>query len=278
MSLSTLHQRSNRTTIKEEDVRSQEDGSDSCPLLGEDDRTSSSIQPVRIRDVRRIDNGVITPKRSLVQRIQSRKNRLIQRVLVACRLADPSRDQTFKQTQTSNRTVIEQLAAIRSSLFDHSQSVVNLSAAICCFAGSSLRLQDDDAMTNVAAEGHRIREYSLVFSDQVEKSVLAKIDLRIAELERIDSFIEKRAKLVLDVEYAKRTLAVEHQKGNVNRVAERKQALQAAQLECERATRFVTEKLKSLRPNQDADMLELFQEYAQLAAQFFQRGADLADA
>ncbi|ETL37552.1 hypothetical protein L916_10768 [Phytophthora nicotianae] len=225
MSLSTLRQRSNRGIIKEEGLQSGEDRGDSCPLLSEDERPSSNVQRVRIRDVRRIDNGVLTSKRNLVQRIQSRKNRLVQRVLVACRLAGPSRDQTFKQNQTSNRTVIEQLVTIRSSLFEHSESVVNLSTAICSFAGNSTSRQDDAELANVTAEGLKIHEYSLAFSDHVEKSVLPKIDLRIAELERIDSFIEKRTKLVLDVEYAKRTLAVEHQKGNVNRIAERKQAV-----------------------------------------------------
>ncbi|KAI9996026.1 hypothetical protein PInf_013204 [Phytophthora infestans] len=130
----------------------------------------------------------------------------------------------------------------------------------------------------MAVEGHKLREYSLVFSGLVEKSVLAEIDLRITELERIDSLIANRAKLVLDVEYAKRTLAVETQKGNLNRVAEHKQSLQTAQLDCERATRFITEQLKGVRSNNGSDMLELFQEYSQQAAWFFQRGADLADA
>ncbi|KAG7391784.1 hypothetical protein PHYPSEUDO_003404 [Phytophthora pseudosyringae] len=273
MSFSTLRRRATSTRIQED---CEEYGNDSCPLLGDEEGPSSNAKPQRILNVRRIDNGVLSPKRSLAQRIQSRKNRIIQRVLVACHLVDPSRDLTFKQAQTSNRTAIEQLTTIRSSLLDHSQSIVNLTTAICCFTGNSARLQGDDAQLNVAAEGHEIRECSLAFSDQAEKSVLAKIDRRVAELERIDSFIQERAKLVLDVEYAKRTLAVEHQKGNVNRVAERKQALQAARLKCERATRFITEQLKCVRPNQDTDMLELFQEYAQLAAQFFQRSGDLA--
>ncbi|KUF89583.1 hypothetical protein AM588_10002276 [Phytophthora nicotianae] len=242
MSLSTLRRRSNRGIIKEEGLQSGEDRGDSCPLLSEDERPSSNVQRVRIRDVRRIDNGVLTSKRNLVQRIQSRKNRLVQRVLVACRLAGPSRDQTFKQNQTSNRTVIEQLVTIRSSLFEHSESVVT----ICSFAGNSTSLQDDAELANVTAEGLKIHEYSLAFSDHVEKSVLPKIDLRIAELERIDSFIEKRTKLVLDVEYAKRTL-------------------QAAQLQCEQATRFITEQLKFVQPNHGTDMLELFQEVKEIS-------------
>lgn len=36
--------------------------------------------------------------------------------------------------------------------------------------------------------------------------------------------------------------------------------LQLSQLECERATRFVAEQLKVLRPNQDTDVFEIFQE------------------
>lgn len=122
MSFSTLRRRASRTTTQEE---SEQLGNDSCPLLGEDERSSSNVQPHRIRDVRRIDNGAFSPKRSLVQRIQSRKNRFIQRVLVACRLADPSRDLAFKQAQASNHTAIETLTTIRRSLFAHSQSIVS---------------------------------------------------------------------------------------------------------------------------------------------------------
>lgn len=36
--------------------------------------------------------------------------------------------------------------------------------------------------------------------------------------------------------------------------------VQVAQLECERATRFIAEQLKFVRPSQDTDVLELFQE------------------
>ncbi|KAF4322815.1 hypothetical protein BBI17_003873 [Phytophthora kernoviae] len=79
--------------------------------------------------------------------------------------------------------------------------------AICCFTGNSSRSFHDDSLdvlANVAVEGHKIREYSLVFSNLVEKSVLAKIDRRLTEFENIDSHIMERAKLVLEVDYAKR--------------------------------------------------------------------------
>ncbi|KAK1948521.1 hypothetical protein P3T76_000810 [Phytophthora citrophthora] len=252
MSFSTLRRRRNRETIKEESAQSVDERDDSCPLLGDDDRPSSIVKPQRIRNVHVIDNGLVTPKRSFTQRIMGRKNRLIQRVLVACRLTEPSKDSTFKQVQMKIRTKIEQLTAIRTSLHDHSQSIVKLSTAIYCFADS---LQDGP--TNIARQ---IRDVALTFSDQVGESILAKIDLRVNEFERIDALIQSRAKLVLDVEYAKRTLAIEHQKGNVNRIAERKQALQTAQLECEKATRFITDHLKFLSPNQATDVLKLCQE------------------
>ncbi|TDH65151.1 hypothetical protein CCR75_000255 [Bremia lactucae] len=238
MSFALLRRRPKRTTITEGSTLSGETRNDSCPLLGEHEELKCNVQPVRIQNVRRIDNGIYvhSPKESVVMRMQRRKNRIVQRVLVACRLADPSRDQTFEQAQKSNRT------------------------------------------------------------EQAEKRVLEKINHRIANLKRIDSLIESRSKLVLDVEYAKRTLAVEQQKGNVNRVAERKQALQAAQLKCEQETRFITEQLKLIRPTQNTDVLELFQEvtfvdikvnilnannhilkYAQLARQLFKSGAEVFD-
>ncbi|POM68198.1 Hypothetical protein PHPALM_15669 [Phytophthora palmivora] len=293
MASSALNRQTNATTIPEE---IEQPGNDSCPMLGEEENPDSNIRPQRILNVRRIDNGALRSRRSLVQRIQSRKNRFIQRVLVVCRLAEPSRDLTFKQAQTSNRAAIDQLTTIRRSLFDHSQSVVNLSTAIGSFTRNSSHPQDHshDVLTNIAAVGHKIRESALAFSDQAEKSVLVKIDRRITELEDVHSLIEERAKLVLEVEYAQRTLAVENKKGNVNRVAERKQALQAAQFECERSTRLITEQLQYVHPNQDIDVLELFQEilprghnltcvklctvkYAQLAEQFFNREVDLID-
>ena len=46
--------------------------------------------------------------------------------------------------------------------------------------------------------------------DQVDEVILMQIDNRLAELERIRSLIEERAKLVLDVEYAKRTVSAMH--------------------------------------------------------------------
>ncbi|KAL3673913.1 hypothetical protein V7S43_001600 [Phytophthora oleae] len=275
MSFSTLHRRQNRGTIKEESDQPVDERDDSCPLLGDDDRPSSIVKPRRIRNVHVINNGLLTPKRSLAQRIMGRKNRLIQRVLVACRLTEAPKDSTFKQVQMKTHTTIEQLTAIRSSLHDHSQSIIKLSTAICCFTDNLASLQEDS--TIIAAEGHQIRDIALVFSDQVEKSILAKVDLRIVEFERINVLIQGRTKLVLDVEYAKRTLAVEHQKGNANRIAERKQALQTAQLECEKATRFITDQLKFLSPNQATDLLKLYQEYAQQAEAAFQAHGDLID-
>ncbi|KAL4096287.1 hypothetical protein PRIC1_009648 [Phytophthora ramorum] len=267
--------RASRPGIREESdsVRSGEAGNDSCPLLGENDEESNSNQCQQIRDVRRIENGILSPKRSLTQRIRSRKNRFIQRALVACHFAKPSRDLTFSRAQTSNRAAIEHLTTIRSGLFAHSQSIVDLSMAICCFTGNSARLQDDLQDSNVVVEGHKIRECSLVFVGQVEKTVLAKIDHHVNDLERVDALIDERARAVLEYEYAKRVLAVDQQKGNANLIAERKQALQAAQLECERATRFIAEQLKVLSPKPDADLSEIVQEYAQLVAQFFKRGA-----
>ncbi|RQM16355.1 hypothetical protein DD237_003793 [Peronospora effusa] len=291
--------RANGKAAKEEVKQDEEGGTDSCPVLGEDEMPISDVQSHRIRDVRRIDNGVLIPKRSLAQRIRSYKNRFVQRALVACHLADLSKDLMFKQEQTSNIVTIERLRTIRSSLVAHSQSIVRLSTAICCFTGNSARVHEDahKAQVDVAKEGYRIHEYSLVFSDQVEETILTKIDNRLAELESIHFLIEERAKLVLDVEYAKRTLAVEQQKGNINSIADRKQAvrlnhdvmhfmssnstllqqLEHAQLECERATRSITEQLKSDRPNQDTDVSKLFQEYTRLVAEFFERGVDLLD-
>ncbi|KAG6623349.1 uncharacterized protein IUM83_06331 [Phytophthora cinnamomi] len=240
----------------------------------------SSTHPKRIRDVRLIDNGVFVAKKSLAQRIRGRKNRLIQRVLVACHLAEPSRDVVFMQAQHSTKAATDQLTAIRNGLFAHSQSIVNLSVAICCFTGSSARLHDNsqDTLADVSEEGYKIRDSALAFSHQVEKTILAQIDRRLIEFEQIQSLIEERAKLVLDVDYARRTLAMEQQKGNTNHIAERKQALQSAQRDCERTTRSITDHLKVVHPEQDDDMLALFQEYALLVAQFFRHGADLVGA
>ncbi|KAE8999343.1 hypothetical protein PF005_g12139 [Phytophthora fragariae] len=277
MSSSELRRRANRANNQADSEDFQEDGSDSCPVLGDDEMLSSNTRPQRIRDVRLIDNGVFTTKKTLAQRIRGRKNRLIQRVLVACHLAEPSRDVTFTQAQHSTKAAIDQLTAIRDGLFAHSQSIVNLSMAICSFTSNSARLHDD-SLADVAAEGYKIRDCSIVFSDQVEKVILVQIDRRLAEFERVQSLIEERAKLVLDVDYAKRTLAVELQKGNADRIAERKHVLQSAQRDCERATRFITDHLKSVHPAQDDDMIALFQEYALLVAQFFKRGADFVRA
>ncbi|KAJ8528717.1 hypothetical protein ON010_g14614 [Phytophthora cinnamomi] len=284
MSFSGRRRRANRTSIHAGSGHSQEDTSDSCPVLGEEDMLSST-HPKRIRDVRLIDNGVFVAKKSLAQRIRGRKNRLIQRVLVACHLAEPSRDVVFMQAQHSTKAATDQLTAIRNGLFAHSQSIVNLSVAICCFTGSSARLHDNsqDTLADVSEEGYKIRDSALAFSHQVEKTILAQIDRRLIEFEQIQSLIEERAKLVLDVDYARRTvsrclpngfeypsraltdrgstqLAMEQQKGNTNHIAERKQALQSAQRDCERTTRSITDHLKVVHPEQDDDMLALFQE------------------
>ncbi|CAH0513939.1 unnamed protein product [Peronospora belbahrii] len=252
----------NRKAANEQVEQFENNETDSCPLLGEDEMPRNGAQPHRIRNVRRIDNGFLSPKRSLVQRICSRKNRFVQRVLVACRLADRSKDLMFKEEQRSTNIALERLTNIRSSFFANSQSIVGLSTAICCFTGNSARFYSgsQEVLTHVDVGGSKIHECSLVFSGQVEELVLTRIDHRLAELKHIHSLIEERAKLVLDVEYAKRTLAVEQQKGDVNRIAEREQALQNAQLECERTTRFITEQLKSVRPNQDMDVFGLLQE------------------
>ncbi|KAE8995959.1 hypothetical protein PR001_g19986 [Phytophthora rubi] len=299
MSSSELRRRTNRANNQADSEGFQDDGSDSCPVLGDDEILSSNRGPQRIRDVRLIDNGVFTTNKSLAQRIRGRKNRFIQRVLVACHLAEPSRDVTFTQAQHSTKAAIDQLTAIRDGLFAHSQSIVSklgeelllgsrvliavvvtkadLSMAICSFTSNSARLHDD-SLADIAAEGYKIRDCSIIFSDQVEKVILVQIDRRLAEFERVQSLIEERAKLVFDVDYAKRTLAVELQKGNADRIAERKHALQCAQRDCERATRFITDHLKSVHPAQDDDMIALFQEYALLVAQFFKRGADFVRA
>eukprot|EP00644_Phytophthora_capsici_P005909 jgi/Phyca11/13118/fgenesh1_pg.PHYCAscaffold_2_\ len=100
-----------------------------------------------------------------------------------------------------------------------------------------------------------LREHS---QSIVKESVLAKIDSRIVEFERINALIQGRAKLVLDVEYAKRTL-------------------QTAQLECEKATRFITDQLKCLSPNLATDVLKLYQEYTQQAEAAFQAHGDMID-
>uniref|UniRef100_A0AAV1T225 Uncharacterized protein n=1 Tax=Peronospora matthiolae TaxID=2874970 RepID=A0AAV1T225_9STRA len=281
MASSTPRRRENESITEEQMEHVRQDGNDSCPLLGEEESPATTdVRCHQIRDVRRIDNGALgCTKRSLAQRIRSRKNRFVQHVLVACHLIDPSRDLMFKQELSSNKVAIEKLTTIRNSVFAYSESIVSLSTAICCFTGNSARLQDgsQDALANVVVEGSNILECSLVFSDQVEKSVLAKIDHRIAELERVRSLITERAKLVVDVEYAERVLALEQQRGHVNRIAERKHALQVARLECEKATRIILEQLKFVHPNQDTDVFGLLQESVQLVAQFFRRGVDLVN-
>ncbi|OWZ13107.1 hypothetical protein PHMEG_00013629 [Phytophthora megakarya] len=258
MAASTFHRRAN-TTIPEESKHVEEYGNDSCPMLDEEENFESNV--------RRVDNSAVSSKKRLVQRIQSRKNRFVQRVLVACHLADPSKDMIFKQTQTSNRAVIEQLTAFRSSLSEHSQSILKLSTVVCSFTSSPSCLQDvsQEAVTKIATEGHYFRENALAFhvshlSNQAEMFILVQINHRIIELKGIHSLIEEHTKLVLDVEYAKRTLEVELQKGNVSHIAARKHALQVAQLECERATLLITEQLKFARPSQRTDMIKLYQE------------------
>ncbi|KAG7394361.1 hypothetical protein PHYBOEH_005267 [Phytophthora boehmeriae] len=280
MSTARRRRRTINSNIVDVSVESDEDAVDSCPLLGEEEASRNDNQTLRICDVRRVDNGAPGTKKNFVQRIRSRKNRLVQRVLVACRLAEPSRDLAFKSEQVGNKAVMEQLSAIRYSLVAHSQSIVNMSTALCCFTGNSSRsLHDDsvDVLANVAAEGHKIREHSLVFSNLVEKSVLAKIDRRMTEFEHIDSLIAERAKLVLEADYAKRKLLLEQQHGKANRIADRKHALEAAQLDCERATRVIADQLSFVQPKQDTEFLELFREYALLVAQFFTRGAKLVE-
>lgn len=120
--------RTNRTASKNEVTAFGGDGGkDSCPLLGEDEMLNSEIQSERIRDVRRIDNGILRSKRSVAQRIRIHKNRFAQRILVACRLADRSIDQTFTQEKKNNDIAIERLTKIRGSLLAHSQSTVGKS-------------------------------------------------------------------------------------------------------------------------------------------------------
>ena len=105
----------------------QRDGNDSCPLLGEEESPATTdVRSHQIRDVRRIDNGALSStKRSLAQRIRSRKNRFVQHVLVACHLIDPSGDLMFKQELSSNKVAIEKLTTIRNSVFAYSESIVS---------------------------------------------------------------------------------------------------------------------------------------------------------
>ena len=105
----------------------ERDGGGSCPLLGGDDMPLSPDVPShQIRDVRCIDNGALdsAKKRSLTQRIRSRKNRFVQHVLVTCRLVDPSRDLIFKQELSSSNVAIEKLTTIRNSVCAYSASLV----------------------------------------------------------------------------------------------------------------------------------------------------------
>jgi hypothetical protein len=129
MPLPRRHAKCSRIPEEGESGQPEESGNDSCPLL--EDETSSDPRPQRMCDVRRIDNGLLRPKRSLGERIRGRKNRVVQRVLVACRLAEPSRDLTFRQVETNNRTAIEQLSTLRGGLFAHSQSAVSKCQAVC---------------------------------------------------------------------------------------------------------------------------------------------------
>ncbi|KAI9907693.1 hypothetical protein PsorP6_004598 [Peronosclerospora sorghi] len=208
--------RQGTNTIIETDARElEEEGRDTCPVLGEQE-----IPDTRhgIRDVRRIDYSGSSPKRNFAQRIQSRKNRFIQRMLVACHLADPSRDLTFKQEQASNSLAIEKLIAIRRSIFAHSQCVVSKCRIIGVFRNFTvLRAYDADYLQTYQQQSpglpevqpfltmtHNMHWLTWLEKDQVEKVILTRIDHEIAERERIHSLIEERAKLVLDVEYAKR--------------------------------------------------------------------------
>ncbi|CEG49753.1 uncharacterized protein PHALS_07500 [Plasmopara halstedii] len=261
MSFSTLHLQTNRIYSRKRSVQSVENYNDSCPLLEADERHISHLQSEHIQDVRHIDDGVLYAKKSFIKRIQSHKNRLMQRFLVACRLADPPRDQLFNKTQASNRLEMKQLLRIRNSLHNHSQSVVDLSETL--LSNSTHVSKDYDLGVN-------IQNSSLAFRDQAAKEILEKINYRIAELKRIDLLIEDRAKLVLDIEYAKRALLLEHQRGNVTRIAERRQALEAAQCHCEQSTRFISDQLKCMRLIRDTEVLGLFQEYALLVVKFFE--------
>ncbi|RLN20587.1 hypothetical protein BBJ28_00018110 [Nothophytophthora sp. Chile5] len=113
--------RANSKRMEEESMEGEESDDGPCPFLSE---PRDDARPQQIRDVRCIDNGVPIRERSLAERVRGRKNRLVQRVLVVCRLAEPSRDLAFKQKQTDSSAAIEQLKAIRNGLFAHSQSIV----------------------------------------------------------------------------------------------------------------------------------------------------------
>uniref|UniRef100_M4B1N1 Uncharacterized protein n=1 Tax=Hyaloperonospora arabidopsidis (strain Emoy2) TaxID=559515 RepID=M4B1N1_HYAAE len=188
---STPRRRENESITEEQMEHIQRDGNDSCPLLGEEESPATTdVRSHQIRDVRRIDNGALSStKRSLAQRIRSRKNRFVQHVLVACHLIDPSRDLMFKQELSSNKVAIEKLTTIRNSVFAYSESIVSLSTAICCFAGNSARLRDgsQDALANVAVEGSNILECSLVFSVRCFSDPPVKRLMRTVRANRIKS-------------------------------------------------------------------------------------------
>lgn len=72
-----------------------------------------------------IDPGV-TPafQKSWADRVRDRKNRVVQRVLVCCRLAEASQDRFFEKKKQDNRDAIKRLRAVRKAVAAHAQRVV----------------------------------------------------------------------------------------------------------------------------------------------------------
>jgi hypothetical protein len=72
-----------------------------------------------------IDPGVSPAfQKSWADRVRDRKNRVVQRVLVCCRLAEASQDRFFEKKKQDNGDAIKRLRAVRKAVAAHAQRVV----------------------------------------------------------------------------------------------------------------------------------------------------------
>ncbi|KAJ0397976.1 hypothetical protein P43SY_003884 [Pythium insidiosum] len=136
--------------------------------------------------------------------------------------------------------------------------------------------------TYVEVAGHsglEIKGFSFpqlpIVNDAVRLQIIDPLCVKINDLAQTLELLKLRADILLDVDYAERTLLAARKKGNVKKIASSGRALRLAELRRDEATAEAITALQRIAADDDRDMVNLFTEFASLLKGFFHDAADV---
>ncbi|TMW60710.1 hypothetical protein Poli38472_000752 [Pythium oligandrum] len=238
-------------------------------------QTSEADEQAVDSDEEQAASSPLLEKQTLRKRMVTEKNRVVQRVLVALRLATATTDSYFTTKVKEVDALLLQLDEMEGCIEAYSEALFELCESIRVFAGNSSdtsSLPDAVEVPSFLLAAEKLEDRALELQETIRERVLAPLSVKIAEYLIVQWHLHERCKYQIDVDYANRTLHAAQQRGDVNQIASRKRALQVAKMRLSKTSEQITSTLRRLEAKQDDDD-RILNELVRVLKRFFRDGA-----